>query len=88
MKLAPTLDLAAAAPLRQALLAARGQPLRIDASDVERLGALCLQVLLSAKLTWAQDGCAFSIAEPSGAFMEAARLMIGDSPLAENGASA
>jgi chemotaxis protein CheX len=75
MNLPQILDLAAAAPLRQALLEARGQPLELDASRVERLGGLCLQVLLSAQAVWAADGYAFRIVNPSPAFAEAARLM-------------
>jgi chemotaxis protein CheX len=37
---------------------------------VERLGALCLQVLLSARLTWAADGAPLTIAAASPAFEE------------------
>lgn len=87
MKLAPVLDYGAAAPLRDALLSLRGQPLAIDASEVERLGALCLQVLLSAKSTWASDKCDFRIVDPSAGFLEAARLMMGDSPLTDGAAA-
>jgi len=86
MKLAQSLDLAAAAPLKQALLDARGQPIAIDASNVERLGALCLQVLLAAKAAWASDGCDFRIVAPSPGFLEGARLMMGETRLAEQGA--
>jgi chemotaxis protein CheX len=75
VQLAQILDLGAAAPLKQALLAARGAPIAIDASQVERFGALCLQVLLAAKATWAADGHAFAIEAPSAAFLEGARLM-------------
>ncbi|UPT64460.1 MAG: STAS domain-containing protein [Hyphomonadaceae bacterium JAD_PAG50586_4] len=88
MKLAQRLDLGAAAPLKQALLAARGAAIAIDASDVEHLGALCLQALLAAKAAWANDSCAFRIIDPSPAFLEAGRLMMGEHRLAEEGASA
>ncbi len=56
VQLAETLDLNAAEPLRQALASRRGAPLVIDGSQVVRLGGLCLQVLLSAHKTWAEDG--------------------------------
>ncbi|RZJ31130.1 MAG: STAS domain-containing protein [Brevundimonas sp.] len=50
------LDIRAAGPLQAELLGLRGQPVTLDASAVERLGGLCLQVLLSARATWAADG--------------------------------
>jgi chemotaxis protein CheX len=75
VKLAPVLDLSAAKPLWAELGEARGQPLEIDASGVERLGGLCLQVLLSAQVQWRADGAAFSIANPSSAFADAVKLM-------------
>lgn len=78
MHLASTLDLAAAKPLWAELNAARAQPLTIDASAVERLGGLCLQVLLAARRAWQADGVAFSITNPSQAFTDAVRLMAGE----------
>lgn len=50
------LDLRAAGPLKANLLAARGGDVVLDGSAVERLGGLCLQVLLSALRTWRADG--------------------------------
>jgi len=50
------LDIRAAGPLKAEILALRGQALTLDASAVERLGGLCLQVLLSARAAWADDG--------------------------------
>lgn len=55
------LDIRAAGPLQAEILASRGQPLALDASAVERLGGLCLQVLLSARSTWAADGQALTV---------------------------
>jgi chemotaxis protein CheX len=75
MTLPPVLDLAAAGPLQSALLALRGRPTMIDASEVQRMGGLCLQVLLAARITWATDGHAFSLSHPSPAFTEATTLM-------------
>lgn len=75
MKLAPVLDLSAATSLSDALKAARGQPLEVDASEVERLGGLCLQVLAAAQAQWRADGAPFSIARPSEAFLQGAQLM-------------
>jgi chemotaxis protein CheX len=78
MHLASTLDLAAAKPLWTELSAARTQPLKIDASSVERLGGLCLQVLIAARRAWQADGVAFAIENPSQAFTDAVRLMAGE----------
>jgi chemotaxis protein CheX len=49
------LDLTAAAGLRDQFVGRRGSALRVDASRVERLGGLCLQVLLAARVAWAED---------------------------------
>ena len=83
VQLAETLDLKAAAPLRGMLIEARGAPVEIDASGVQRLGGLCLQLLLSAKATWATDGHPFVISAASLAFAEGARRM-GASDLARD----
>ena len=73
--LADILDLTEARPLADALAAVRGRPVQINAFAVERLGALCLQVLVAARRTWAADGAAFSIVGASPAFAEqSARL--------------
>ena len=64
------LDIRAADPLKADLLAVRGQALTLDASAVERLGGLCLQVLLSARKTWATDGHDLTVAPASDAFSE------------------
>lgn len=68
------LDLQAAAPLADQLMSWRGRPLRLDASQVERLGGLCLQVLLSARAAWAADAQSFAISSRSAAFDEALTL--------------
>ena len=65
------MSLTAAAPLTARLLGLQGAPLLVDASQVERLGGLCLQVLLSASATWSAAGLTFAIQQPSPAFQEA-----------------
>lgn len=75
MRLPQILDLGAATPLWASLSGARGQALHLDASDVERLGGLCLQVLLAAQAQWRADGVDFSIVNSSAAFAEGVRLM-------------
>lgn len=64
------LDLQAAEPLRAELMALRGRPLSLDASQVTRMGGLCLQVILSARKTWAADGLTLELDQPSDAFIE------------------
>lgn len=61
------LDLRAAEPLKAQLLAVRGQAATLDGSAVERLGGLCLQVLLSAIATWRADGQALTFINVSEA---------------------
>jgi chemotaxis protein CheX len=68
--LADVLDLTAAGPLAGELAGLRGRPLSLNAAGVERLGALCLQVLLSARVTWAADGASLLVASPSPEFAE------------------
>jgi chemotaxis protein CheX len=70
ISLPPVLDLQAADPLRAELLSLRGRPLQVDASQVNRLGGLCLQVLMSAKKLWAEDGQSFTLEDPSEVFSE------------------
>lgn len=67
------LDLRAAVALRDDMLALRGQAVTLDASAVERLGGLALQVLLSAAKTWAVDGCPLAISPASDAFADQCR---------------
>ncbi len=74
VQLAPVLDLIAASTLAAQILPYRGHPLRIDASQVQRLGGQCLQVLLSAEHTWQGDGAAFAIESPSDRFLADWRL--------------
>jgi chemotaxis protein CheX len=71
VQLEPVLDLGAAERLHARLMELRGQPLDIDASQVERLGGLCLQVLISARNTWQAEGHSAVIGQASTAFEEA-----------------
>lgn len=75
MRLSPILDLSAAGPLWFDLCAVRGQAVALDASAVERIGGLCLQVLLAAKAQWQADGVEFSIDNPSQSFLDGLGLM-------------
>lgn len=70
IELSAHLDLTAAGPLAERLLAMRGEPVTLVASGVEKLGAQCLQVLLSAVATWKADMTALAISDPSAGFQD------------------
>ena len=74
MTLPSELDIKAAAPLAAEFIAARGADLSLNASQVERIGAQCIQVLLSAAATWNADGMELTLEEPSPAFSDAVRI--------------
>lgn len=65
------LDIKAATPLAAELSAARGADLTLNLSQVGRVGAQCLQVLLSAAATWSADGVELALEDPSPAFIDA-----------------
>lgn len=75
LTLGDSLDVTAAGPLHKELLGRRGRPVSLDASQVRRVGGQCLQVLLSAQSTWAADGAAFEIVDPSPEFADGLALM-------------
>lgn len=66
------LDSAAAPPMAVALQELRGQAVRVDGRDVDFAGALSLQVLISARLQWEVDDCAFELSPLSLALAKAA----------------
>lgn len=63
-----------AGPVRDQLLGLRGKTVDLDGSQVERLGALGLQVLLSASATWRADGQRFRVVDASEAFRSSLAL--------------
>lgn len=75
VRLGEVLDLNAAGPLAAELLALRGRDVEVDASAVQRMGAQCLQVLLSARATWDADGTAFALVAPSDEFASTVALL-------------
>ncbi|QYF86190.1 STAS domain-containing protein [Brevundimonas sp. PAMC22021] len=84
LTLGPVLDLRAAEPLKAELLSRRGKAVALDASGVDRLGGLSLQVLLSARKTWAADGQPFTVQAASDAFATQWEAF-GASPLSPTG---
>jgi chemotaxis protein CheX len=85
-ELPPALDLNAAGPLAEALLKHSGDDLALDGSKVQRLGAACLQVLLAAGRTWASDGAALLLDNPTPRFVEDLRFLGFDATTIFNGA--
>lgn len=68
------LDLKAAVPLVEGLLAQRGSDLTVDVSHVERLGAQSLQILLSAISTWHAEGFSIEFRDASEPFVQGLEL--------------
>ena len=64
------MGLPAARQLAADLIAARGKAVTLDATGVQRVGGLGLQVLLSARRTWTKDRVAFSIVNPTPLFRQ------------------
>lgn len=75
LNLAAVLDLNEASALRDKLLSLRGHDLSIDASAVERVGALCAQVLMAAEKTWDQDTQSLTFSKVSDAFQKTMQLI-------------
>ena len=75
VKLQPNLDLAAAGPLWSELSKLRSEDVELDASEVDRFGGLCAQVLLCAIQAWGESQKNLSICAPSPAFCDAAERM-------------
>ncbi|MFM8820064.1 MAG: STAS domain-containing protein [Phenylobacterium sp.] len=81
LRLDPVLNLKAASPLKASLTEHRGVSVQLDASDVERLGGLCLQVLVAARRAWSEEGHDLTIGPRSSAFSEAVALFAAEAHL-------
>jgi chemotaxis protein CheX len=55
LKLPQTLDVAAVRAVQQDLLGRRGTDTTVDATDVERIGALGIELLIAAERQWRKD---------------------------------
>jgi anti-anti-sigma regulatory factor len=73
--LPPSLDLTRADALRSELLAclARGGPLQIDGSAVDRVSTACVQLLVAASVSVRERGGIFELAMPSAVLRHAIR---------------
>lgn len=75
LKLVPILDLNEASVLHGQLTNMRGEDVKIDASEVERVGVQCVQVLLAAAKTWEADSKNFVFEKVSEAFEKTMQLI-------------
>jgi chemotaxis protein CheX len=75
ISLAAVLDLNEASTLRGKLVGLRGSNVVVDASSVERVGALCVQVIMAAAKTWDEDKLSFTFSKVSDAFQKTMQLI-------------
>jgi chemotaxis protein CheX len=75
LSLEKVLDLNEASALHGKLMALRGSDVAIDASSVERAGALCVQVLMSAAKTWEEEKHSFTFSKISDALAKTMQLI-------------
>jgi chemotaxis protein CheX len=75
LSLAPVLDLNEATALHAKLMDLKGSPLVIDASAVERVGALCAQVLMAGAKSWAEDKQPYKFGAVSEPFVKTMQLI-------------
>jgi chemotaxis protein CheX len=75
LQLPDILDLTCAGPLAESFRALRGVELAVDAARVQRVGAQCAQVIMSAVATWKVDEVALCITDPSPEFSETFSLL-------------
>ncbi|MGV1759379.1 chemotaxis protein CheX [Rhizobium sp. AC27/96] len=75
ISLAAVLDLNEASTLRGKLMGLRGSNVAIDASGVERIGALCVQVIMAAAKTWDEDKLSFTFSKVSDAFQKTMQVI-------------
>lgn len=75
ISLAAVLDLNEASTLRGKLMGIRGNNVAIDASGVERIGALCVQVIMAAAKTWDEDKLSFTFSKVSDAFQKTMQMI-------------
>ena len=75
LKLSPVLDLNEATALHGKLISMRGTNIAIDASQVERLGVQCAQVLIAGARAWQADKKSYVVEKSSDAFAKTMQLI-------------
>jgi chemotaxis protein CheX len=69
------LDASSATSIKEQLLANRGLPLIVDASQVRRTGMQAVQILLAAAQTWQSDGQSYTVANAADEFLDTLALV-------------
>jgi anti-anti-sigma regulatory factor len=69
------LDSSAASAIKEMLLARRGTAIVVDASEVRRVGAQSLQVLVAAARTWQADQQSYRMTSASAELLETIALI-------------
>lgn len=69
------LDMNVAEEIGEALEHLRDTPLIVDASAVEQISTLCVQVLLGARRQWDRDDQLLRLENPSSTFRDALRVL-------------
>lgn len=75
LSLEKVLDLNEASALHSKLMGLRGSNLTVDGSSVEKAGALCIQVLMSAAKSWEEDKLSFGFSKISDALGKTMQLI-------------
>jgi chemotaxis protein CheX len=75
LKLAAVLDLNEASVLHGKLISMRGSDIVLDASDVDRVGVQCAQVLVAGARAWKEDKKSFVVEKASDAFEKTMQLI-------------
>jgi len=75
LKLSAVLDLNEASALHGKLMSMRGGDVVLDASDVERVGVQCVQVLVAGARAWDEDKKSFLVEKASNAFEKTMQLI-------------
>lgn len=75
LKLPAVLDLNAASRLHEQVVALNGSDIAVDASQVTRVGAQCIQVLMAAAESWRNAGKTFSVNQSSETFARTLQLL-------------
>lgn len=75
LKLPEVLDLNAASRLHEQILSLKGKNIVIDATAVKRVGAQCVQVLLSAARFWRAERLPFQVGTGSDAYSTTLQLL-------------
>ena len=75
LKLSPVLALTEASALHGTLMSMRGRHVTIAASEVERVGVQCVQVLIAGARAWKADKKSYVVDKSSDAFAKTMQLI-------------